>query len=278
MRRGPRLRLRRRQRRARLWSVETEGRVFAVRQSCTSAQFQCKNGRCIPMSLVCDGEKDCRDGGSDEEHCSHVSVSFPHNSLRVASRQRSFAVTTVFPVCLCPFAATAFATATTVLRGEGEGGSGKDEENCNGTLLETQCPLVNQFPCSSGECIRASFVRLRAPHYFPEMRRRQRLLRRQRRGGLREADLQGVGDSLRGRVSLHPERFRLRRKERLSRCMRTPQKQRTDASDERSCEKNRFRDPKRCLLPHYLCRNDSSNTCLEPHQASDRAASRQPGL
>ncbi|CAG4979463.1 unnamed protein product [Parnassius apollo] len=35
-------------------------------RTCTSSEFRCKTGRCIPMSWRCDNEKDCSDG-SDEE-------------------------------------------------------------------------------------------------------------------------------------------------------------------------------------------------------------------
>lgn len=35
-------------------------------RTCTSTEFRCKTGRCVPISWRCDGEKDCSDG-SDEE-------------------------------------------------------------------------------------------------------------------------------------------------------------------------------------------------------------------
>lgn len=31
-------------------------------------EFRCKNGKCIPNSLVCNGVSDC-DTGNDEENC-----------------------------------------------------------------------------------------------------------------------------------------------------------------------------------------------------------------
>ena len=35
---------------------------------CNTAELECKNGRCVPDSWVCDGEDDCGDG-SDESDC-----------------------------------------------------------------------------------------------------------------------------------------------------------------------------------------------------------------
>ncbi|CAG4965375.1 unnamed protein product [Colias eurytheme] len=42
---------------------------------CSLKQFQCKNGKCIPMSWMCEGEDDCGDN-SDEiiEECKKVSI------------------------------------------------------------------------------------------------------------------------------------------------------------------------------------------------------------
>ena len=35
---------------------------------CTSDQFTCANGQCVPMAARCDGNIDCTDG-SDESNC-----------------------------------------------------------------------------------------------------------------------------------------------------------------------------------------------------------------
>lgn len=35
---------------------------------CEADQMTCSNGRCVPISYICDGDNDCRDM-SDEQNC-----------------------------------------------------------------------------------------------------------------------------------------------------------------------------------------------------------------
>lgn len=45
-----------------------------VEPTCSTSEFQCKSGRCIPMTFKCDAENDCGDF-SDETGCVNVTCS-----------------------------------------------------------------------------------------------------------------------------------------------------------------------------------------------------------
>lgn len=46
----------------------SKSKVNCTSPSCSTAQFQCGNGRCIPLHWRCDFDNDC-DDSSDETHC-----------------------------------------------------------------------------------------------------------------------------------------------------------------------------------------------------------------
>ena len=43
-------------------------RIGTVTKGCASNQYTCRSGKCIPLTSVCDGSKDCPDSG-DESNC-----------------------------------------------------------------------------------------------------------------------------------------------------------------------------------------------------------------
>merc|ERR1719412_33784 len=44
------------------------GKHLVKGEACSTHQFECAKGRCIPQTWTCDGENDCGDF-SDEQHC-----------------------------------------------------------------------------------------------------------------------------------------------------------------------------------------------------------------
>ena len=51
------------------WKVDKKINCFPNCVGCTSTQFQCGNGNCIPALWECDTDNDCGDN-SDEVNCS----------------------------------------------------------------------------------------------------------------------------------------------------------------------------------------------------------------
>ena len=57
-----------------IWKILKVYNIFIVTLAhftwlgCTSDQFTCANGQCVPMAARCDGNIDCTDG-SDESNC-----------------------------------------------------------------------------------------------------------------------------------------------------------------------------------------------------------------
>ena len=49
--------------------------VFSARagglENCTSGDFACGDGRCVPRSVLCDHKPDCM-GGEDEQNCGEL--------------------------------------------------------------------------------------------------------------------------------------------------------------------------------------------------------------
>ena len=43
---------------------------FPAYQTCKSNQFTCSNGRCIPLTWVCDHDADCPENDDEPDNCS----------------------------------------------------------------------------------------------------------------------------------------------------------------------------------------------------------------
>jgi len=44
--------------------------------TCSSSQFQCENGRCVPATWKCDSENDCGDGSDEGDFCAEKTCAY----------------------------------------------------------------------------------------------------------------------------------------------------------------------------------------------------------
>ncbi|XP_063217852.1 sortilin-related receptor-like [Bacillus rossius redtenbacheri] len=94
--------------------------------TCSSEQFRCTNGLCIPVSWRCDDDDDCGDS-SDEASCKQVSC--PPAMFQCESDGK----------CIPPYWKCDF---------DHDCADGSDERNCS----HVSCPF-GQFHCDNGRCI-----------------------------------------------------------------------------------------------------------------------------
>ena len=43
--------------------------IFIAKRSCADDQFECENGRCVPLDYKCDGDNDCNDNSDEPDSC-----------------------------------------------------------------------------------------------------------------------------------------------------------------------------------------------------------------
>ena len=59
--------------------------LFFSGEACSTHQFECAKGQCIPQTWMCDGENDCGDF-SDEQHCTGKEIKLRFFPLQKRSR------------------------------------------------------------------------------------------------------------------------------------------------------------------------------------------------
>ncbi|XP_056585509.1 low-density lipoprotein receptor-related protein 8-like [Triplophysa dalaica] len=105
--------------------------VFASFQKCSSEEFSCNDGRCLPLNLRCDGVDHCGDS-SDESTCFDCNT----GSLNcVASAP-----------CI---------HSSNICDGKPDCPDGADENDC--TDLNTKVCSKSEFTCANGQCVVSSW-------------------------------------------------------------------------------------------------------------------------
>ncbi|XP_045538413.1 low-density lipoprotein receptor isoform X9 [Papilio machaon] len=102
-------------------------------RTCTSNEFRCKTGRCIPLSWRCDNEKDCSDGSDEEPGTCKVEACGPEEFTCRGKHGECVPLTWMCddnPDC----------------------SDGSDEKACNETCR------ADEFTCGNGKCIQQRWV------------------------------------------------------------------------------------------------------------------------
>ncbi|XP_030029446.1 very low-density lipoprotein receptor isoform X6 [Manduca sexta] len=102
-------------------------------RTCTSSEFRCKTGRCIPLSWRCDNEKDCTDGSDEEPGTCKVEACGPEEFT-------------------CRGKAGECVPLTWMCDDNPDCSDGSDEKACNETCRS------DEFTCGNGKCIQMRWV------------------------------------------------------------------------------------------------------------------------
>ncbi|CAH2989504.1 unnamed protein product [Chilo suppressalis] len=138
-------------------------------RTCTSAEFRCKTGRCIPISWRCDNEKDCSDGSDEEPGTCTTQRKCPEHKFVCATGHCIPASWQCDYAADCPDGSDEHQCDETCRSDEFTCGNGKciqqrwvcdGDDDCGDDSDEAKCPAPTcqphtHFSCADGHCISA---------------------------------------------------------------------------------------------------------------------------
>ncbi|KAL4716569.1 hypothetical protein ACJJTC_010233 [Scirpophaga incertulas] len=138
-------------------------------RTCTSSEFRCKTGRCVPMSWRCDNEKDCSDGSDEEPGMCTGQRQCPEHKFVCATGHCIPASWQCDFDADCPDGSDEHQCDETCRSDEFTCGNGKciqqrwvcdGDDDCGDDSDEAKCPAPTcqphtHFSCADGHCISA---------------------------------------------------------------------------------------------------------------------------
>ncbi|XP_064071124.1 very low-density lipoprotein receptor-like isoform X14 [Vanessa tameamea] len=144
----------------------------AETRTCTSSEFRCKTGRCVPLSWRCDNEKDCSDGSDEEPGTCKVEACGPEEFTCRGKRGECVPLTWMCDDnvdCSDGSDEKACSKDETCRSDEFTCGNGKciqhrwvcdGDDDCGDGTDEVKCPAPtcqphSHFSCADGHCVTA---------------------------------------------------------------------------------------------------------------------------